>query len=144
MTLLYGADEQVCNWASKELFGKEGMFNYPYAKGTGVTLDNRLVAGIIYDGIRCYPDGRFHQLEMSIASVDKRWCTRHNLRELFAYPFIQLDLERVQTTCSASNEGVIMFNQRLGFKKEGVHRQAWLMGGDSVSFSMLRSECEWL
>lgn len=142
--ILYGHDQKVCDWVSEKLFGVPEQFEYPYAKGIGIVRDDKLIAGVVYDGIRTYPDGRYHQCEMSIASVDKKWCTRHTLRELFAYPFIQLRLERAQTTCSASNEGVIMFNQRLGFVKEGVHRQAWPMGGDAISWSMLPQECRWL
>jgi len=37
-----------------------------------------------------------------------------------------------------------MFNKRLGFQLEGIHRQAWPMGGDALSFGMLKPECKWI
>lgn len=135
--LLYGASEEVRQWVSTQLFGVSDRFMN--AQSVGIVMGHRLIAGIVYSGY-C-PN---HSIEMSIASVDKRWCNRHNLRDLFQIPFIQFQLERVWTQCSAEQEGVIMFNKRLGFKQEGYHPRGWPMGGDSLSFGMLREDCKWV
>lgn len=137
MRLSYGADKEVCAWVSQEIFGTPDKFKD--CVGIGVIDRDRPIAGVVYSG---YFEG--HSLEMSVASVDKRWCTRHNLKAFFSYPFIQLGLERVWTQCSAKNEGVIMFNKRLGFKPEGYHKRGWPLGGDSISWGMLREDCKWL
>jgi len=140
--LLYGADNDVADWVSVKLFGVPAQFDLSVA--IGITDQDKLIAGVVYNNMHVTPEGRPYTIDMSIASVDKRWCNRHNLKALFGYPFIELALKRVQTHCSA-NEGKIMkFNERLGFKQEGIHRQGWPMGGDSVSFGMIKSECEWL
>lgn len=136
--LLYGADEDVCEWASMQIFGDPDRFSNN-CRAIGVVEDDRLIAGVVYSGY-C-PN---HSIEMSVASVDKRWCNRHNLKAFFSFPFIQLALERVWTQCSAEQEGVIMFNKRLGFKQEGYHPRGWPMGGDSLSFGMLKEDCKWL
>lgn len=136
--ILYGADQDVCEWVSNQLFGENYAFDSK-SKAIGVVKDNELIAGVIYNN---YQPNLL--IEMSIASIDKQWCSKHNLRAFFKYPFIQLGLERVQTLCSAKEGGIIMFNQRLGFKKEGYHRMAWPLGGDAISFGMLKSECKWI
>jgi RimJ/RimL family protein N-acetyltransferase len=81
---------------------------------------------------------------MSVYSVDKRWANRDTLKKLFSIPFIQLGVKRVQTVCSAHDDGVIMFNKRIGFKQEGLHKEAFPDGGDAISFGMLKGDCKWL
>lgn len=135
--LLYGADKDVCEWVSSHIFGEADRFKN--GVGIGVVRDNTLIAGVVYSNY-CTN----HSLEMSVASVDKRWATRHNIKAFFSFPFIQLGLERVWTQCSAEQEGVIMFNKRLGFKQEGYHPRGWPLGGDSLSWGMLREDCKWL
>lgn len=110
----------------------------------GVVESDKIIAGIVYSDIKCDSQNQPLSCSMSIYSIDKKWATRHNLRELFSFPFIQLGLKRVHTVCSARKGEIMNFNKRLGFKQEGVHRMAWPMGGDSVSFGMLKDECKWL
>jgi RimJ/RimL family protein N-acetyltransferase len=135
--LLYGADKEVCEWVSQKLFKDHDSFGLSSA--IGVVCKGKLIAGVVYNN--------YHprlSMEMSVASIDKRWCTRHNLKAFFKYPFIDLGVKRVQTLCSAQDEGVIMFNKRLGFTLEGLHREAWPHGGDAFSWGMLKSECRWV
>lgn len=140
--LLYGADEEVADWVSRQLFDVNGYFGL--CRAIGITLENKLICGVVYNNQHTRPDGTPYMLEMSVASIDKRWCSRHNLRALFEFPFSQLCLERVQTHCNSTDEGTIMFNQRLGFIEEGLHPSHWSLGGDSISFGMLRKECPWV
>lgn len=141
MKLLYGCDEGVARWVSLQIMGYPSGFKDCTA--IGVIDSEKIIAGVVYSGYTEGPNFKPITIEMSVASIDKRWCNRHNLRAFFAYPFIQLGLERVQTLCSANNEGVIMFNKRLGFTREGLHRKAWPLGGDAISWSMLKEECKW-
>lgn len=136
--LLYGADKDVCAWVSEKLFGAPHEYD-DKARAIGVVKDGSLIAGVVYTN--------YHPnllIEMSVASVDKRWANRHTLRAFFTYPFIDLGVKRVQTLCSANEEGVVMFNKRIGFIHEGTHREAWHTGGDALSFGMLKHECGWI
>lgn len=135
--LLYGADKDVCGWVSDLIFSDKSFFS-DNCKSIGVIKGDKIIAGVVYSNY-C----KNHSIEMSVASIDKSWCNRHNLKAFFQYPFIQLGLERVWTQCSAQDEGVIMFNKRLGFKKEGYHPRGWPLGGDSLSFGMLKEDCKW-
>lgn len=141
--ILYGADKEVCDWVSIGLFGKPGEWN-DKSRALGVLKGQSLIAGVVYSDYIEKPDGTPLDIQLSIYSIDKTWATRHNLRALFGVPFTQFRLERIHTLCSANDEGIIMFNKRLGFIQEGVHRQAWPMGGDAISFGMLKNECKWI
>lgn len=141
--ILYGADKEVCDWVSLGLFCKAGEFSNS-CRALGVIKGDKLIAGVVYSDYIEKPDGTPLDIQLSIYSIDKSWASRHNLRALFGLPFTQYKLERIHTLCSANDEGIIMFNKRLGFTQEGTHRAAWPMGGDAISFGMLKSECKWI
>ena len=143
MTLIYDAHEELCEWVDNGIYGYSNGYN-GHSKAIGQIINGKLVSAVTYSGFQARQDNTFYNVEMGIYSVDKRWCNRHYLNVVFKYPFIQLGLERVQTICSANEEGVMMFNQKLGFKKEGLHRKAWHTGCDSISWSMLKDECKWI
>ncbi len=134
--------DSLADWVSVGLLGKVGMFKN--CRCLAALRDNQIVAGVVYHNYIEDINDKPLFCEMSIYSIDRKWATRHNLKRLFAYPFIQLKLERVQAICSANDEGVIMFLKKLGFTKEGHHRKAHHDGGDAISFGMLKSECKWL
>lgn len=140
--IIFGQDALVAEWVSLQLFGQHNSFHPCVA--LGVAKDNKIIAGVVYNNYQTDKNGNPLLIEMTIASVDKRWATRHNLKVLFSYPFAQLKLERVQALCSANNEGVQMFLEKLGFTKEGLHRKAYADGGDCISYGMLKNECRWL
>jgi RimJ/RimL family protein N-acetyltransferase len=133
----------LCPWVELGIYGFTRGYDGT-SKAIGYILDDKLIAAVTYSNFSAREDGTFFNLEMGVYSIDKRWCNRQYLRTVFAYPFIGLGSKRVQTVCSAEDEGVIMFNQRLGFTQEGRHRNAWHDGQDSISWSMLKGECQWL
>lgn len=145
MIVVTEPESLIFDFVSNGLFGRPDYFDRNHDKAIGIVKDNKLICGVVYTNYSINSKtGSPHSIEMSIFSIDKSWCNRHNLRVFFGYPFIQLGLKRVQTTCSADIEGVIMFNKRLGFKKEGYHREAFHDGTDAISWSMLKSECKWV
>lgn len=141
--ILYDAHKELADWVSMGMFGIKEYYE-DKTKAIGHVKDGKLIAAVVYNNFTVRPDGSFLTVEMSVHSIDKRWATRQYLRAVFEYPFIQLGLERVQTACSAQDEGSIMFNQKLGFVPEGVMRKAWPLGGDTILFSMLKEECKYL
>lgn len=135
--------EELCAWVELGIHGFTNGYDGS-SKAIGIERNGKLICAVTYTNFKSRKDGSFFELEMGVFSIDKRWCNRHNLNIIFAYPFAQLKLERVQTICSADDEGVIMFNKRLGFTPEGIHRKAWHTGCDAISWSMLKDECKWL
>ena len=141
--ILYGANPDIVQWVSQRLTGIPNYFDAG-SVALGIVVENNLICGVVYSGFRLKPDGSPLLIEMSIASIDKRWCTRHNLKAIFAVPFIQYGLERVQLTTSVNNVEVNSMAERWGFQKEGIHRKADIFGGDAISYGMLREDCRWL
>lgn len=139
--IIYGADEAVCEWVSLNL-GSKNMFGK--ARGLAVVKDNKVIAGVVYNNYTTDINNNPLNIEMSIFSIDKSWATRQNLKELFAYPFIQLGLKRVTATSSVNAEGVNIFLQKLGFTREGLHRNAYVDGSDAYSWGLLKQECRWI
>jgi RimJ/RimL family protein N-acetyltransferase len=141
--ILYDAHEELSDWVSLNVLGKTGLYDKT-SKAIGHVKDRKLIAAVTYNHFRTRPDGTLYTVEMGVYSCDKSWATREFLRAVFEYPFIQLGMVMVKTACFAENQQVIRFNRKLGFKPEGYHREAWPLGGDTISFSMLKNECKWI
>lgn len=120
--LVYNASRELCKWAGLKLWKDENAFNP--ASAIGISRNNKIIAAVVYNNYVTTLQNEPLLCEMTIVSVDKRWATRHNLHALFAYPFHQLQLKRVQAICSADDEGVQQFLKKVGFTYEGTHRQA--------------------
>lgn len=138
--VLYGSDLFVKNWVSEKI----GNPNFGLCAAIGVLDGPKLIAGVVYHNYIESPDKKPIMCEISCAAIDKRWSNRYTLNKLFAYPFIQLKVERVQVTIPVESEGVIKFNEKLGFKYEGTARKAHFLGGDVAVLGMLRDECKWI
>ena len=75
----------------------------------------------------------------------KRWLTKTIYKQVFDFPFVTLGLKR----CSGyiiSGCTPIGFHERLGFKEEGIRRQAVVINGtprDIYLYGMLESERRW-
>lgn len=138
--LLKTEKELVSQWVSVLLGGMD--FSGAYA--IGIMEGEKIISGVVYNNLYYDIKKKPLSIEMTIASVDPHWCTRYNLSELFAYPFIYLDVKRVTATCSRKDIPTRAFLKRLGFKLEGIGRKAWPKGGDCSAYSMLKHECRWL
>lgn len=136
--IVYNQSKLINEWVSIGLFGVRDAYDEKCVS-VGVERNGKLIAGVVYSDYQ--PD---ISIEMSIFSIDKRWCSRHNLKILFGIPFTQYKLRRVQIICSAKNEGAIMFVKKIGFKQEGYHPEAYADGSDAISFGMLKKECRWI
>jgi RimJ/RimL family protein N-acetyltransferase len=140
--LLYAQDEFVADWVCKQLRLK------PYPKGLyvaiGIVIDNKLIAGVIWHNYHTDNYDKPLLIEVTLATIDKRWATRHTLKELFQYPFHQLGVKRVQATCSRKAKRVRLTLKRLGFSYEGIVREAHPNGGDAAHYSILKDECKWI
>lgn len=135
--------ENLVKWVEIGINGYTNGYD-GQSKAIGQVINGKLVRAVTYSNFKSRADGSFYDVEMGVYNVDKKSVNRYYLNVVFSYPFSQLKLDRVTTICSADDEGIMMFNKRLGFKLEGIHRKAWVNGGDSASFGMLSHECKWL
>jgi RimJ/RimL family protein N-acetyltransferase len=130
---LVGYDEEVAQWVSDQL--KSGSFGD--CKAIGMVYEGKLIAGVVFF---CY---RPPTVEMSIASISKKFCTKTVLRNVFDYPFNQLNCKRITITVDANNAQARQFDERLGFVCEGILKDAH-PNGDAAIYRMLKSECRWI
>lgn len=140
--LLYGQDTKVADWVCRQL----KMKPYPLGlyKAVGIIRGEQFIGGVVWHNYHEDNYGKPMLIEATIATIDKHWATRHNLREIFQYPFTQLRVGRVQASCHRKAKRVRSTLQRLGFSYEGICRQAHPQGGDVAHYSMLRNECRWI
>lgn len=134
--LVLGLDELVIKWVRAQL---PGTLDFGPATAIGVADGTRLIAGVVYSNYHG------HMIEVSVASTDRRWVSRNILRGLFAYPWQQLGVGRMQVTIAKRDKHTRKFVERLGFRYEGTGRKAWPDGSDACIYSLLRHEAErWL
>ena len=140
MHLLYGQDAVVAQKVSEIIGIKFEMF-----AAIGVVNErDELIGGVVYNNFYRDIHGQPLSIELSLGMLDKRWCTRNNVRALLAYPFIQLSVKRVQVTCREDDVFLRKLHERFGFTFEGIAREAHPLGGNSSVSSMLKQECFWI
>ena len=99
----------------------------------------RIVGAVAYTNYR----QALRSVEMTCAG-EPGWLTRGAIREFFAYPFRELDCYRITSLVRRDNKPARSFNERLGFKQEGVIRAGFGPRRDMIVFGMLHSDCRWL
>lgn len=134
VSLLLGYDREVAEWVRQQLRMSGG---FGECVAMGIVADDQLIAGVVYHNWR--PPG----IEMSIASLNPRWCNRRILYHLFNYPFNQLGVARITGLVDSSNKSARDFDERLGFVHEGTLRKAH-PNDDAEIYGMLREECRWI
>lgn len=136
MHLVYGQDSYVVPWVCSLL---DMEIPHP-CTSIGIADGEKLIGGAVYSHQYLDRQQRPFSIEISFVTIDRRWSNRAIIRALLGYPFLQLRVKRVQSTVSRKNRHVRQFLERLGFKLEGVGRQAWPQGGDACVYSMLSGE----
>jgi RimJ/RimL family protein N-acetyltransferase len=131
---MIGADAPIARWVGEQL----GIDDFGECATFAVLDDRQLIAGIVFNNYRG------HDIEVTMTSISPRWCTRSIMRTVFSYPFHQIGCKRITASVEDTNQPVRAFLCHLGFRQEGVMRQAYRTGRDAVIFGMLRDECRWL
>lgn len=110
----------------------------PSDPSVGLLHNGKLIAGVVfnnYSGVDIY---------LSVAAVEPGWLNRAFLRAVFRYPFVQLGCRRVTGLVRVDNHAARKFDEHLGFKFEGLMRQADEDGCDMIVYGMLKDECRWI
>ena len=135
-----GMDAMVIEWVAARLDMPPADF-LP-CTAVAVVHGAEMLAGAVYYQFR--PNAHGGTMEAALASVSPRWCTRAVLASLFAYPFAQVKVARLQVSIAKKNKPARRLAERLSFKLEGVGRRLWDGRQDAVIYSMLPEECRWL
>lgn len=139
--LVFGQDDVVGEWVAAVL-GTKPQRGCP---AIGMAKDDQIIGGVVYHDYRlCAKTGRPLSIEATLASTTPRWATRAVLHAIFAYPFLQLGVQRITTLCNAHDEHVVAFNRRLGFTQESVLKKGWSVYENAALWRMLRHECKWI
>ena len=105
------------------------------AEAVGVVVDGKLVAGMA-----CMNWDKQHgNIEIAMASDNPRWASRETIRRLLAWPFDRLRCQRLTTIIAADNVAALRFNEKLGFKREGVMRRGY-GDKDAIILGLLKED----
>ena len=127
---------EVVRWVT-ERTGEFG--DYGLSVGFGwLNSENKLAGGVVFNeyneasiNMHCAGDG------------SGRWLARPLIAVVFDYAFMQARVKRITSMVALSNEKAIIFNERMGFEREAVLKDAHKTG-DLVIFRMFKSQCRWL
>ena len=133
--LILGHDEHVARWVQKQF---PQIVSFGQCVAIGVARQDRLIAGVVY--YNYHP----HMIDASFAATDPRWCSRRILRAMFAYPFEQIKVRRLQVAVAKRDRRGRRMLKRVGFKPEGRRSAANPDGSDVIEYAMLRENCKWL
>jgi len=81
-------------------------------------------------------------MEMTIVSFDKNWCTKSVLETYFKYPFSHIDINRVSATIKKHNKIARRFVEKLGFRLEGTIRELY-EDDDACIYGLLKKDNKW-
>ena len=132
LVTLYGHTPEVSMWAASRI----GTDTFGACEAVGVLRDEKPIAAVVWHAYR-HP-----MIEVSFAADRPDWATRGLLKELFAYPFGQLGILRINAVIDSSNEKAARLLKKLGFKlmctlEEGGE------SGDVDLYSMHKRECKY-
>lgn len=135
-TTIYGQEERIVPWVGQRVdedrFGEDCV-------ALGLEEDGELIAGVVFN----WYTGASISMHVA-AEPGRRWLNRDFLYRCFAYPFLQLNCNRVTGLVKVNNLDAQRFDEHLGFVKEGVIRQGTDDKTDLILYGMLKSECRWL
>lgn len=118
---------------------RTGEDRYEHCVAIGLEEDGNLIAGIVFQN-HAGPN-----ILMHVASDgSKRWMTPAYLCAAFRYPFEQLKVTRITGLVRADNHAAQKFDEHLGFKREGVMREAASDGTDMIVYGLLKRDCPYL
>lgn len=92
-------------WVARQLGFERG-----FGECTFLTFGDPIVAGVVYHNY-CPEAG---VIELSAASVDRKWLTKDRLRQIYGYPFDQIGCQMVVARYSAENKRVRRIWTALG------------------------------
>lgn len=125
MTLpVYGEHEKVSRFVAE-------LLNFPRDFGNCVAIgfeNQGLVAGVVFHNWN--PEAA--TIELSAASIHRRWLSKANLRRIFSYPFDQIGVQLCVARTSEKNKRVRRIWKALGAKETIIERLRGEHEGEAI------------
>lgn len=136
MRLVLGHDQAVGAWVAARIpmLGVAEAFG-PFAAIGVASTAGELIGGVVFHGYR--PSCR--TIQLSFASASPRWLTKSLIVGIMAYPFDQLQCERVTAYTPKRARDARRFIENFGFKREGLMRKEF-GDDDAVISGLLKRE----
>lgn len=129
-----GLNAAIGDFVSNEIWHKPGQIaNYC---SIGVFEGDELVAGVLYHNH--YPDTGV--IEMTAASLTKRWLTRPVLRAMFSLPFDRFGCQLCVLRVSERNAPMIRIAKAYGFNEYTIPR---LRGRGEAEHILTLADDDW-
>jgi RimJ/RimL family protein N-acetyltransferase len=135
-TTIYGQEDRIVPWVGQRI--DEDRFGTDCV-ALGLEEDGELIAGVVFN----WYTGASISMHVA-AEPGRRWLNRDFLYRCFAYPFLQLNCNRVTGLVRVDNLDAQRFDEHLGFVQEGLIRQGADDKTDFILYGMLKDECRWL
>lgn len=133
--LLLNCDDRLIQWAQQQL--GTTFFSDALAIGWGGNDVIRAVA--VYE--------RWSSRDCCVHLISDRgrnWLSRKFLAAGFFFPFVVHGRERMTGLVPADNVEALRLNRHMGWRREGLLKEAGADGTDIVILGMLRRECRFL
>ncbi len=127
-------NEAIGDFVSERIYGEPGRFR-EYCS-LAVVDQGRVIAGVLYHHF--HPDCGV--IEMSAASIDKRWLTRPVLKAMFAVPFEIFSCQLAVLRVSEHNRPMLRIAKAYGFNEFIIPR---LRGRTEAEHILTLSDDEW-
>lgn len=125
----------IVAWVANQIWPGQGR-DFGACQGLAVLDGNELIAGIIYHNY--HPDAAV--MELSSASIDKRWLTRPVLKAMFEYPFIECHCQAVVLRVADENKHMHRIAKAYGFEHYVIPR---LRGRDANENVFVLTDDAW-
>ena len=103
----------------------------------GVFENGDLIAGVIYHNY--HPESGV--IELSSASISKRWLTKHVIKSMFWMPFEKLGCQMVVLRVSEKNHQMISIARKFGFDEFLIPR---LRGRNEAEYVFTFTDDQWV
>ena len=128
------ADYRMLGWVAARIPHLGAGYQWTLAHALGVVKDGRILAGMV---VHDY-NPNYRNCQISMAADDPKWATRSTIAALLAYPFGQLQVNRITTVIASRNTRAIRFNLGIGFGQEGRSPDGF-GDDDALIFGLLRA-----
>ena len=135
-----GYNEFLSRWAAQRMPDYDGSVPFWPCYSIAFVRANdprqRPLAVAAYHG----HNAKSGDMHLSGASESPMWATRDAIRWMLWYPFVKHRCRRLTTITARDNKRARRFDEKIGFKVEGVHPKAWDGRRDSITYGMLREK----
>lgn len=120
----------------------ESDFGSHYA-AFGFQRKGELLAGVVFYNYVEWK-GRPVDVEIALAAVSPRWCSKRAISQIFYFAFHTLGVKRVSARVARQNKRARRFIEGVGLKLEGKKAKGFDGFQDLMFYGLTKRECKWL